>query len=414
MSGRAGGGDDWPMIPLECQPMEPTLDKLGRIVVPARAPWGGEWEWKRPSRAAAVAVLAVVVALAAGCRSRLQPQPHAAVAAEITRLEGVLAASPVPGGDAAGERAGLQASRRALAAGYLYASLYDLEDPMAEIRAERHAAEKREVAKGGLPAFETIWRATGAELDRAAARGLTDARLRALPAAVRALAQAARAQSELYRESARLYGRATGAANGLYYLGLARGYLEFAVFAAGLDWPGAPPGAPPARSPEPAIANLETALATTYQSGAANRPQSSFNAANSTLNFAGELTRRGELDAGLQVFLEAALAAGRIAAPPLQASDLGRLRRQSRAFHDRLAASPADASIGRLYWELAESGLAELAKTGPAAAGARQAAVILDDVLPRYLAVLENSAPAPAAQPAKRQVTVTLVRWPFT
>ncbi len=363
-------------------------------------------------------LLAVFLATLQACRPTVAP-PRQPIAAEISRLEKVLDGVKIPHADAAGQRAELGSARRELAAGYLEASLYELEEDATELPAERYPSSRKAVIAGGQPAFEKEWRTVSAELERSG-RALTDAKLRELPAAVRALVQSAREQSALYDRSALLYGQESGVKAGLYYLGLARGYLDYALFCAGLRFP--PDGGARAAGhpPDAAIAALEGELLATYDAHAANHPQFQFNAASASLKLAGELARRGEADAALQAFLDAVIAFGEITRPPVAAADLARLQTASEGFRDRLgrlAESGADASIGRLYWQLAADGLATWRTSGAPGDSGRRAELILDDALPRYFAALTASAAGASKlrpQLASRQVTVTLVRWPFT
>ena len=68
----------------------------------------------------------------------------------------------------------------------------------------------------------------------------------------------------------------------------------------------------------------------------------------------------------------------------------------------------ADHSIAELFLQLAEEGL-----SSSVPAQRRGAAVALDDVLPAYRAAI--AAPSTTAAAASTaQVTISLVRWPFT
>ncbi len=78
------------------------------------------------------------------------------------------------------------------------------------------------------------------------------------------------------------------------------------------------------------------------------------------------------------------------------------------AWKARLAVSGADHSIGELFLEAAEAELAGAAAGGPLPV----ASAVVTEVLPRYLEALEPSAPRKPLPPA--EVTVTLVRWPYT
>jgi hypothetical protein len=82
------------------------------------------------------------------------------------------------------------------------------------------------------------------------------------------------------------------------------------------------------------------------------------------------------------------------------------VRAEVAAARATLTASARDDSLGLLFVERAEAGLAE-----GAAAGAASAAAIVRSVLPAYRALAEAPAPSPADRAA---VTVTLVRWPYT
>ena len=77
------------------------------------------------------------------------------------------------------------------------------------------------------------------------------------------------------------------------------------------------------------------------------------------------------------------------------------------AARKQLADPKVDHSIGTLFLEVAGSD-ADTARAGHAVF----ASAVVEDVLPRYFAALEPAAPAQAKQPP--EVTVTLVRWPYT
>ena len=99
------------------------------------------------------------------------------------------------------------------------------------------------------------------------------ARLDQLPAAVRALAESAELQSRAYYQAGLLYGREAGIRAGLYYVGLASGYLDYAEFCASLHTP--KPARFAARDMQLEIAGLEKELLASYDDPAAvrNQPQ---------------------------------------------------------------------------------------------------------------------------------------------
>jgi hypothetical protein len=131
-----------------------------------------------------------------------------------------------------------------------------------------------------------------------------------------------------------------------------------------------------------------------------------FITANASLKEARELDAAGLRYGALVKLLDATMRAGLLAtAPETAAAD--DLTARLRPFERRLAAAGRDHSIGRTYLEGAQANL-------PGATGANPAVAlsIVRDVLPRYFAALEP-APARPARP-KPEVTVTLVRWPYT
>jgi hypothetical protein len=91
---------------------------------------------------------------------------------------------------------------------------------------------------------------------------------------------------------------------------------------------------------------------------------------------------------------------------PVPGSDA--LARRLHELESRFGKNGADDSIGRIFLEAAQADLAH-----PAAGGSpNAAAVIAADVLPRYFDALSPARPEP--RPPEPQVTVTLVRWPYT
>jgi hypothetical protein len=92
------------------------------------------------------------------------------------------------------------------------------------------------------------------------------------------------------------------------------------------------------------------------------------------------------------------------------------LRERLREMESRLSAGGVDHTVGRVFLEAAAEDLAPT--SAPPAGGAAPlpvgatAAAVVQDVLPRYFAALEPARPSARRPPA--EVTVTLVRWPFT
>lgn len=343
-------------------------------------------------------------------------QPKAQIAAQADQLERILKAAPVSE-QATYDLQRLARARKALEAGYLYASLYYLQGVMANAVAEQYIGSKKELEKAGFDTFEKEWQLLGPQLSREE-KSLTEARLNSLPAAVRALVQAAQEQSRSYYQAGRLYARETTVPYGLHYLGEAKGLLAFANWSAGLQFPKSPSWK--GRSPDKEISELEKEILKSYQRPDATRQQDLFNEISAKLKFAEDLTRNGKSAAALQTYLEASRLFSLIDPPAIEPSDFGKFQEQARAVKARLDADQLDQSVGRMYWEIVQLKLEAAADNKLAEGDARQVNVILNKVLPGYFQYLGSSssaatAPASAAAAtAHAKVRVTLVRWPYT
>ena len=337
-------------------------------------------------------------------------EPRAQISLQIDRLEHAMKSAPASD-SSADEAASLQQVRKALDAGYVYASLYGLEPAMLNIATLQYTLSKVGLESKGLEAFEKEWQRVGTQL-KAEEQGLTDAKLSSLPSAVRAMVEAAQVQSRTYYQAARLYGRETTPQYGLQYVGLSKGYLDFAVWCADLQFPNSP--AWKGHSPGNDIAGLEKEVIRNYSQPQALKQNEEFIGINSRLNFARELDKQGRWEGALQIYLNASLAYGLINPPSAGDLQLGALQEESKGLRNRLAAGHLDWSLGQMYWEIAQLDLEGQADKKMDKADAIHAGVILKEVLPRYLSYLEHSAPTASATPAAAQVTVTLVRWPYT
>jgi hypothetical protein len=363
-------------------------------------------------------VAALVLGLCASCAgvpSLEGEQSGKQIAAQIERLEHLLKAAPASE-QTAYELQRLQRSRRALEAGYLYASLYDLQPVMVEVATREYTESKRELDKAGFDAFDREWQSVGLQLSQQDAT-LTEARVDALPAAVSALVQSAQEQSRSLYQAARLYGRETTTPYGLHYIGQAKGFLDFAVWSAGLPFPRSASAQQPARAPEKEIAELERELLQAYERPDATKQQGQFNEVSAQLNFAGDLNRKGKPLAALQTYLEASMMLGLMDVPSVNAPDVNKLQKQGQELKARFNKGRQDQSIGQMYWEIAENNLAVPAADRSSERAARRAAAILERVLPRFFQYAESDDGAPvaaAAAPAGAKVKVTLVRWPYT
>jgi hypothetical protein len=255
-------------------------------------------------------------------------------------------------------------------------------------------------------AFEVEWTRVGKVLraDISEPRPRTLEGLR--PAAVRALAEAAHPQVRIFYESSREYGRDMSPPYGLFYLGAAQAQREFVEFCNTLSF--GPEGMPPpVRSLAPELDRLEAELLQAYRPPAAIERHSEFISASSALKEARELDGLGLRYGALLRYLQAVQRIAPLtgdAAPP----DPETIADGLKNWDSRLSRGGRDDTIGRLLLEAAEADFAH----PPAGGKPVIASVILRDVLPRYTAALEPARVEPVAPPA--QVTVTLVRWPYT
>jgi hypothetical protein len=226
------------------------------------------------------------------------------------------------------------------------------------------------------------------------------------PAAARALGEAALSQVRVYYDSSLEYGRNTMPSQGLFYLGLAEAQREFVSFCRTLS-PAVRPEPPPVRSLEPELDSLESELLEAYRPPASIDRHAEFIAASSMLKEARELDAAGLRYGALLRYLQAAQ---RLSLLRKTGTAIGgeALASRLRELDARLSAGGFDDSLGRLFLESAQAEVAGAAPgTDPPAAVA-----VAGDVLPRYFAALQPASPA-APRPAP-EVTVTLVRWPYT
>jgi hypothetical protein len=222
------------------------------------------------------------------------------------------------------------------------------------------------------------------------------------PAAVRAVAEAALLEAREYYQSSLDYARSTVPAQGWFYLRKALAERDLAALCRELGTSGKPRSPHAFRSLAPELDALEAELVRAYRPPVSLARHGEFIVASAQLKEARELDQ-AELRAGALVrMLQAAFSVARLTVPPgtVDAATLGRtLEAATRSF----ASSAADDSIGALF---AAAGRDDLERNSAAAAA------IVNRVLPLYRQAL---APAPLAPPrAAPELTVTLVRWPYT
>ena len=268
----------------------------------------------------------------------------------------------------------------ALQSGYPLLSLYYLQSPWSRLGASVYMNSKAGVAKAGNAAYEAEWRRLGKELAEKERR-LTPVTVRKLPASVRALIQASRMLSRPYYQSGRLYGLNTTLDQGLYYMGVAPGNIDFALFCQQLSFPASKP-APRLRPLDSELARLESETLEAYRKSSPE-DQPGFNDVNSYLKLASELNRERWFEGALHKYLEASAILGLISAPAPDPGRLASIKEQLNASAARLESDGVDHSIGLLYLQMARKAI-EPVNGEVSPPGLKRAAVVLEQVLPRY------------------------------
>jgi hypothetical protein len=223
----------------------------------------------------------------------------------------------------------------------------------------------------------------------------------------RALAEASAMQGRETYDASLSYGRATEPLYGLYYLAQGVSYLDYAAFAAQAGASLSPAGtrAPRLRSIAPEIRALRGEMLAAYRPPLSIDRHTEYIGASSATKEALEYDAAGLPEAALLRYLQAAVRFAPLRdRKPL---DAAALEAQTNTWRTRIAEPGVDHSIGRLFLEVAAAD-ADTARAGHAIT----ASAVVEDVMPRYFAALEPAKAVAKAKPP--EVTVTLVRWPYT
>jgi hypothetical protein len=333
------------------------------------------------------------------------------IADEIERLSALLRSKAEAGGVWAEIRPGAESAlgraREALNAGRRPLALQRLAGVEVSLGSAAYVAERTAADRKDAAGLEAEWKRMGVvlakDLDAPPASALAGVE----PAVARALAEAALVQVPIFYEASLEYGRNTTPDSGLFYLGMASAQRELAAFLRKLALP-ATGSAPPLRAIAPELDALEAEMLTAYRPPASIDKHGEFIGASATLKEARELDAAGLHHGALLRYLQAAQRLAMLRGVP--APDGDTLAGQLSGLEARLAAGGVDHSLGRLFLESAQSDVEATAAAG--GGSPTLAAVIAGDVLPRYFAALAPARPG-TAKPAP-QVTVTLVRWPYT
>lgn len=304
--------------------------------------------------------------------------------------------------------AGLDRIGKDVADGRLLVALRGLANIRFNVLAVAYLKERAE-AQGDLAGFEREWRRMDGEL-RPVERRQREMAWGNVPVAVRALAESSLGTARPLYEASREYAAATAPVYGVFYLGQARGALDYSDFVRKLRFAESY-GQFPARSIAVEIDRLEQQVGKAYQPPLSIDRHRDFIILNAWIKRAIELDQGKLYHGALYAYLEATRSLGELLAQPPSAEDLVRLKDSVSAFEKRLDQPGRDSSIGRLFVELAQREI-ERAQAGEEASGP-SARAIVEHSLPAYFAVFERG-PGDTATTAKAALTVTLVRWPYT
>lgn len=339
-------------------------------------------------RAACAALLLLFPTLAFPAVTKAQTATTM-IQAETLRLERLLATLKVSDEDKAMRASALAAIRQNLQTGNLYLALYRLQPLWAELSAQSYAASQAGIEAKGAEAFEQEWQRMKGEIEE------KEKRLAAMPAAgssaaIEALIESSLTQVRPYHQSGRLYGLNTTIANGLFYLGLAPAYLDFALFCRGLKlYESAKTLKHRPLAPE--LEKLEASILESYKRMDSSESQPQFIRLNSNLKMAVELEREGRTRGALLKYLETLLFLHLVPAQPqVDAKELTRLVEAARALELRLKSGAEDNSIAQIFFESAGSALDDARRGKTDEERLRRARVLLDKVLPRYFEIVSG------------------------
>jgi hypothetical protein len=363
---------------------------------------------RSPRSLSSAALLALLLAtLSAACGAAGETQDPLAV--EIERWSAFLGSDAIDGRFREANQAALARAAEALRNGRRLLALQRLATARLNLATAVYMQERPAGQRQDPAAFEAEWSRMGKVLRDDLGAPSAAAFDGVQPAAVRAVGEAALPQVRAYYQASREYGRSTTPANGLFYLGNAQAQRELVAFCRSLSKPSGR-RALPLRDLGPELDALETEILAAYRPPASIDRHGEFIVAGSTLKEARELNAAGLYHGALLRYLQAALllAPLRQAPPALAAAALAKRLGE---LETRLSEEGVDYSIGQLLLESAQAHAAGAAPgTSP-----ELAAAIAGDVLPRYFAALAPARPASPKPPEPApQVTVRLVRWPYT
>jgi hypothetical protein len=366
----------------------------------------------RSSRAGAAVVLSALLLAPAGRGADDATDPLAAEVARLSSfLEGNRSTDELWQDVKKSTEPALSRTRAALADGRRWLALNRLASVSVNLGAAAYLEERTHEQRKDVAAFEKEWARMGEVLKKDLAAEPPNLLDGVAPAAARAVGETALFQVRPFYESSLEYGRSTMPDAGLFYLGSAQAARDLARTSRTLSAP-AKSEIPLLRSLEPELDALEGDLLGTYRPPVSIERHAEFIGASSALNDARKLDAAGLRYGALLGYLQAAQRTAALRSTP---TDTAALRDRLREMEKRLLSGEIDHSVARIFLESAAEDLDPPERPPPGGSSAPAGAVataVLQDVLPRYFAALEPPRPTALRPPA--EVTVTLVRWPFT
>ena len=329
-----------------------------------------------------------------GIAALIAVQPASLVtrlAAEMESARAGLTAN-APDDQRAGPLARLDRAKKALDAGRTYLAAYLTESPWEG--AKNFALVKSSADITSSDAFLKKWTAMGEPKTTPSPAG------KPLPAFVEAVAAVAEARGPITYHASRPYAEDGGMFGGLYYLADSQSVMQFAATIRALDWPSAGQR-PSLRSITSEINAFDMDMTTAYEKmEKANHP--TYIQASAALKQARTLNDRGQFAGALFEYL-----LSRYLFAPLRGPAAGEPSTE-RVTALRQSCRPAPTTASR------KCSCSSPRSSSPSAATLDATPPqVLDDVIPAYrVAVAPSTATTDAA--VTRQVTITLVRWPFT
>jgi hypothetical protein len=280
----------------------------------------------------------------------------------------------------------IETAEEALKSGYLNLTLEMLEQSWIVVKSNAYVGAHSEVEKHGNEAFTEEWQKVGktiTEIQSRLSAGESDSR----PMLVRAFIDRERNSAPIYYISSKPYSENESIAAGLTYMGIALGELDFAVFCKQLRFENSRTQ-PKLRSLESELSSLDAEVIKGFHDTEGSEKQKDFITVSASMKQAGEMNQAGRYNGALYQYLRTALFFVLINAQPVTPDRLPTLKQKIESLAAQLKTKKdIDHSIGQDYLESAERILTQKA---PADSDLKRAAVIADQILPRYLKYLSE------------------------